>query len=380
MIGADCTGCDVKNCKFEGGKDAAVLYHSKASGKIADNTFTKNRGAGQICLMNGANPEVVDNTITDGRTGIWIASADGTFRDNTIEGNEFCGMQVKGGANPTVQSCYFYNNMQCGIAVHDEGKGKYSTCEFKAYGGKEQKVAIEISSRATPEFKNNDIFDGMNGIVCTSEGKGMCTKNKIYDMSGNGIDISKGADPQMVENQVWNCKLGCYAYDKGLGWFSGNKIFNCTTSGIETKEGGNPTFEMNKIYGCKTGVHCQNGGRGIFKENTIYDHTLAGVEVKTEAWPLFKENEIKDNNIGIYCYQEGLGKFRRNKISNSVFANVELSTEGDGHFLRNEIFNSQRFGVYCRQECECARLPAILTTRPPASRTLVSPIAIPCAC
>ncbi|MEN3584053.1 right-handed parallel beta-helix repeat-containing protein [Streptomyces sp. ZYX-F-203] len=110
------------------------------------------------------------------------------------------GIEVRGGARPTVRRCTVDNPAGIGIAVVDGAGGSFEDCEVLAAG----QAGVAVRSGARPRLARCRVHhSGGSGLSATGEGTGLeAVGCEVYEVRGNGVQVTTRATAHLTDCEV----------------------------------------------------------------------------------------------------------------------------------------------------------------------------------
>ncbi|MGW5126814.1 right-handed parallel beta-helix repeat-containing protein [Streptomyces sp. NPDC004069] len=122
------------------------------------------------------------------------------LRDVRIVTRSAAGIEVRGGARPTVRRCTIDNPAGIGIAVLDGGGGVFEECEVVAAG----QSGVAVRGGAHPRLENCRIHHA-SGVGLTATGDNSALEAvgcEVYEVRGSGVQISGRATGHLTDCDV----------------------------------------------------------------------------------------------------------------------------------------------------------------------------------
>ncbi|MFI9601389.1 right-handed parallel beta-helix repeat-containing protein [Streptomyces sp. NPDC052043] len=122
------------------------------------------------------------------------------LRDVRIVTRSAAGIEVRGGARPTVRRCTIDNPAGIGIAVLDGGGGVFEECEVVAAG----QSGVAVRGGAHPRLENCRIHH-TSGVGLTATGDNSALEAvgcEVYEVRGSGVQISGRATGHLTDCDV----------------------------------------------------------------------------------------------------------------------------------------------------------------------------------
>ncbi|MER5427753.1 right-handed parallel beta-helix repeat-containing protein [Streptomyces sp. NPDC002588] len=110
------------------------------------------------------------------------------------------GVEVRGGARPTVRRCTVDNPAGIGIAVVDGGGGVFEECEIVAAG----QAGVAVRGGGHPRLERCRVHHASGtGLSATGEGSGLeAVGCEIYEVRGSGVQITARATAHLTDCDV----------------------------------------------------------------------------------------------------------------------------------------------------------------------------------
>ncbi|MFF7331321.1 right-handed parallel beta-helix repeat-containing protein [Streptomyces sp. NPDC090306] len=110
------------------------------------------------------------------------------------------GIEVRGGARPTVRRCAVDNPAGIGIAVLDGGGGVFEECEVVAAG----QAGVAVRGGAHPRFERCRIHHAAgSGLTATGENSALeAVGCEVYEVRGSGVQITGRATAHLTDCDV----------------------------------------------------------------------------------------------------------------------------------------------------------------------------------
>ncbi|KPI84696.1 hypothetical protein ABL78_6242 [Leptomonas seymouri] len=249
--------------------------------------------------------------------------------DNVISKNVNGGILLDFFCNATVERNDIFENNAYGV----RGDGGYAAARAEAVLN--HKLSIGSASVVQPQHQHsfeqlqtltmirtnkihghgeaNILLDHFDGETHET----WLTQNVIYDAPHGMCIVNNSTVKEVRENNIYNCVDGICCSSGGRGLFATNHIHNCTYSGVCIADMANPEFqENNQIEQCGfAGVLVDVGGQGTFRQSSIR-HCNIGIVVfcglttpfqmsyaevvkanLAGSSPTFTENTIEENEL-----------------------------------------------------------------------------------
>ncbi|MEW2133747.1 right-handed parallel beta-helix repeat-containing protein [Streptomyces sp. NPDC005435] len=127
---------------------------------------------------------------------------DGTpeLTDLRIVTRSAVGIEVRGGARPTVRRCTVDNPAGAGIAVLDGGGGVFDECEVVAAG----QAGVAVRGGARPRLERCRVHHAAgSGLSVTGENSALeAVGCEVYEVRGSGVHITRQATAQLTDCAV----------------------------------------------------------------------------------------------------------------------------------------------------------------------------------
>ena len=231
-------------------------------------------------------------TIQDCITAGVLITGKAIIQNCSIFSNQYAGIEVKDGADPTIQDNQIYNGQEAGILVWRQAKGTITGNDIY----QNRLSGIEIREHGNPIVRNNKISEGRQaGILIHQNASGLIENNDLTGNYSSGIAIQNKANPIIISNTITQGKeAGIVIFDNALGRIEGNNISNNQFSGIEIKTGGSPELISNKIFGNGGGIMVHNGGQGRAIKNDVRGNIAGPWYIAPESDSLFQREDNID--------------------------------------------------------------------------------------
>ncbi len=110
------------------------------------------------------------------------------------------GIEVRGGARPTVRRCTVDNPAGVGIAVLDGGGGVFEECEVVAAG----QAGVAVRSGAHPRLERCRVHHAAgSGLTATGEGSALeAVGCEVYEVRGSGVQVTGRATAHLTDCDV----------------------------------------------------------------------------------------------------------------------------------------------------------------------------------
>ncbi|WP_030737571.1 right-handed parallel beta-helix repeat-containing protein [Streptomyces sp. NRRL S-31] len=110
------------------------------------------------------------------------------------------GIEVRGGARPTVRRCTVDNPAGVGVAVLDGGSGVFEDCEVVAAG----QAGVAVRGGAHPRLERCRVHHASGtGITVTGENSALeAVGCEIYEVRGSGVQVSQRATAHLTDCDV----------------------------------------------------------------------------------------------------------------------------------------------------------------------------------
>ncbi|MFG3014978.1 right-handed parallel beta-helix repeat-containing protein [Streptomyces cinerochromogenes] len=110
------------------------------------------------------------------------------------------GIEVRGGARPTVRRCTVDNPAGIGIAVLDDGSGVFEDCEVVAAG----QAGVAVRGGAHPRLERCRVHHASGtGVTVTGENSSLeAVGCEIYEVRGSGVQVTQRATAQLTDCDV----------------------------------------------------------------------------------------------------------------------------------------------------------------------------------
>jgi len=120
--------------------------------------------------------------------------------DMRIVTRSAAGIEVRGGARPTVRRCTVDNPAGVGIAVLDGGGGVFEECEIVAAG----QAGVSVRGGAHPRLERCRVHHASGaGLSVTGEGSALeAIGCEVYEVKGSGVHITSRATAHLTDCDV----------------------------------------------------------------------------------------------------------------------------------------------------------------------------------
>lgn len=352
-VGSSDSAPDDFNCfdhKDRGEYWAAIAIFADAKLRNVDVCEWYNDG---IDVIGGANPTLENcSSHENAGDGIFMKNGFGTFTECSSFDNSGDGFSCKEGSNPTVVGCEFYGN-HYNVKIYGGSKGSFKKTIFREAEKANGWLKDEGSD---PQFVDCEFYDAAEAGLLL-EAKAHATFEKC-DMNGNGhANIFLREDSFAT---VLNCKIHD-GKQSGITIKEDTKasIKNCDIYGngyggmvIE----GNPTVEDTKIHdGKQNGLWIKGKAEGTFKNCDIYGNAYPNVDVDSCTDPFrdqhFVNCKIHDGKQGGMWIKKGsMPTIEDCSIFANTNANIDVDDGSAPRIRRCKIYNGQKSGIFIHKK------------------------------
>ncbi|GAA3501736.1 right-handed parallel beta-helix repeat-containing protein [Streptomyces prasinosporus] len=122
------------------------------------------------------------------------------LRDVRVVTRSAAGIEVRGGARPTVRRCTVDNPAGVGIAVLDGGGGLFEECEVLAAG----QAAVVVRGGGHPRLERCRIHHASgSGLTATGENSALeAVGCEVYEVRGSGVQVTDRATAHLTDCEV----------------------------------------------------------------------------------------------------------------------------------------------------------------------------------
>ncbi|MFH9042098.1 right-handed parallel beta-helix repeat-containing protein [Streptomyces sp. NPDC017966] len=122
------------------------------------------------------------------------------LRDIRVVTRSAAGIEVRGGARPTVRRCTVDNPAGVGIAVLDGGGGVFEECEVVAAG----QAGVAVRGGARPRLERCRVHHASgSGLTSTGENSALeAVGCEVYEVRGSGVQVSGRATAHLTDCDV----------------------------------------------------------------------------------------------------------------------------------------------------------------------------------
>ncbi|MFI2508345.1 right-handed parallel beta-helix repeat-containing protein [Streptomyces sp. NPDC018972] len=122
------------------------------------------------------------------------------LRDIRVVTRSAAGIEVRGGARPTVRRCTVDNPAGTGIAVLDGGGGVFEECEVVAAG----QAGVAVRGGARPRLERCRVHHASgSGLTATGENSALeAVGCEVYEVRGSGVQVSGRATAHLTDCDV----------------------------------------------------------------------------------------------------------------------------------------------------------------------------------
>ncbi len=255
-------------------------------------------------LLSNCNQITIENNVASSNTdqGIYLfRSRDNILDNNSVEyngNNGFCFDQSK---NNTLLNNHALNQTQAGYLIGTNSSDNVfinnSADRDMVYG------FIFISYSQNNQIFNNTATNTKYGIALMCENNNV-TENTIQFVSAAGIKVTSTIYPAF-SNLIYNNSIsngtadGIFIIDP-ISYNTSiqkNRIYNVSANGIRLYGVTNTTIVGNLVTDCSTGIAVQNANGSVIKNNTVNQNAL-GIGLTSNAFNnLIYRNQIVDNTL-----------------------------------------------------------------------------------
>ena len=258
-------------------------------------------------------------------------TAQSVIANNTIAQNVNGGVLLDSFANATLENNDIFENSACGVrgdcayaavraqAILQQKLGSAAAAVMqpqqrqRSLFAQLQTLTVVRTNKIHSHGEANVLLDHFDGETHET----WLTHNTIYDAPYGVCVVHNSTVQEVRENDIYNCIDGVCCSSGGHGQFMANHVHDCAYSGVYVADMGNPTFEEdNVIEGCGfAGVLVDVGGQGTFRKSSLR-HCSTGVVVfcgpttpfqmsydevvkarLVGAAPTFTENTVEENEM-----------------------------------------------------------------------------------
>lgn len=122
------------------------------------------------------------------------------LRDIRVVTRSAAGIEVRGGARPSVHSCTVDNPAGVGIAVLDGGGGVFEECEVVAAG----QAGVAVRGGAHPRLERCRVHHASgSGLTATGENSALeAVGCEVYEVRGSGVQVTQRATAHLTDCDV----------------------------------------------------------------------------------------------------------------------------------------------------------------------------------
>lgn len=122
------------------------------------------------------------------------------LRDIRVVTRSASGIEVRGGARPTVRRCTVDNPAGAGIAVLDGGGGVFEDCEVVAAG----QAGVTVRGGAHPRLERCRVHHASgSGLTATGENSALeAVGCEVYEVRGSGVQVTSRATAHLTDCDV----------------------------------------------------------------------------------------------------------------------------------------------------------------------------------
>ncbi|MDT0401018.1 MULTISPECIES: right-handed parallel beta-helix repeat-containing protein [Streptomyces] len=122
------------------------------------------------------------------------------LRDIRVVTRSAAGIEVRGGARPTVRRCTVDNPAGAGIAVLDGGGGVFEDCEVVAAG----QAGVTVRGGAHPRLERCRVHHASgSGLTATGENSALeAVGCEVYEVRGSGVQVTSRATAHLTDCDV----------------------------------------------------------------------------------------------------------------------------------------------------------------------------------
>ncbi|MEZ3180888.1 right-handed parallel beta-helix repeat-containing protein [Streptomyces pimonensis] len=122
------------------------------------------------------------------------------LRDIRVVTRSAAGIEVRGGARPTVRRCTVDNPAGAGIAVVDGGGGVFEECEVVAAG----QAGVAVRGGARPRLERCRVHHASgSGLTATGENSALeAVGCEVYEVRGSGVQVTGRATAHLTDCDV----------------------------------------------------------------------------------------------------------------------------------------------------------------------------------
>lgn len=198
-------------------------------------------------------------------------------------------------------------------------------------------------------FENNLVSDGKSTGLSIEQSTGIITKNRFFNLYGNGVLCSTHSDTKIVDNQfLYNDYPSIVVQSKSKAKILSNKISGNKINGISLRDAAEVFIEKTEIDNVdECGISISDTEKAVISESTLWRCKITGIESYNKSCVHVFNNKI--SSIGKHAflaYTSGYIKAYENNISKIGLSMAKLVFKGTGEFTNNSVRD-------CPKQCEC---------------------------
>jgi len=291
-----------------------------------------------ISLYSSLNCSILNNYIAKNTYGIYLMGSDNTFRNNTIEQNN-------------------YNFWERDRQINDidisntiNGKPVYYWVNQHNMSVPTNAGLVILKNCTGIRVQNLNLTGNGNGLSVYYSSNIEIFGNKIFDNALKGIAVWWSHNNSIIGNQIKNTNIGIEIYGSNTNIISRNLI-EANTVGIDHRGDA-----LNEVISSNQIINNQHGGisgrldNSMITDNLIFGNKGGGILVGSNC--IVARNNITLNKIdpdGSGFYGTGLGVFFNNTIVDNYISKNDIGIwtfDGCGNtFMSNSIVENDRWGI-----------------------------------
>ena len=244
----------------------------------------------------GGRPTLDDIHLTGPGAVVFEARAGGWFRHSHLEGTDSSGLEVMGGASPTIED----NDLR-DVGMFISGPDTRPLVRANRVQGGQ----IWVCGGASPTLDGNEIWDHLTA-----------------DVFETGITIEGlGSDPLVRGNRVHGCAFGLFVLWEAHPHIVDNEIWANATAGITVAFRASPVIRANRVRAGEWGVLVEHGSSPLIEANDIEQATQCAISVRDGgSAPTINGNHMHDTPVGILVERFALPVIGLNEYRNVAVA------------------------------------------------------------
>ncbi|WP_455353927.1 right-handed parallel beta-helix repeat-containing protein [Streptomyces sp. SYSU K217416] len=309
------------------------------------------RSAAGIEVRGGARPTVRRCTV-DNPGGVGIAVLDGgggVFEDCEVVSAGQSGISVRGGAHPRLERCRVHHSSGAGLAVNGEGSGLEAIgCEVYEIKG----TGVQIASRAAAHLTDCTVHrTSADGITLDTDAVLTLSDCDIHDIPENAVDLRSRSVLTLTRSTVRRFgRNGLSVWDPGTRVDANQCEIHDSTGdypAVWISDGAAAVLDSCRVHDVPDALFVlDRGSRADVVDSDLSQVRNTAVSVSDGATAQLDDCRIREASTGAWFRDHGSGGTLANCTIDGAQTGVIVTKGADPTFERCTVTSPAEAGFY----------------------------------